>query len=496
MAKIFRSDRRVGNFTCISADPYVLELKDHVYVPSGTPNCVPAVFDLGRKIVQQSFYSRGPVPSDVFPSCSMPFEYDAVETVADDDTYIFLGEIHNHFGHFLLSTLSRLWQIRDLPSQYKIVINAGATLRVELGHFKRLLEAFGVDVARLWSPDRPTRFRRLLLPCPSFEERNFVHAVFGASYKAAGDRLVKNVDFDVPGNGPIYFSKSRLTAGVRKIMNEHEVEQRLAAEGFAIVYPETHTIEEQVALWRLGRPIVAFNGSSLHTSAFSPTAELISLGWDPFLDSSFLLCDWANRAKAQYFYFEADAIRELGPSDDHYHGVVGLSSRLELVDATAAAESILRVVDSASRSNDQNLALGRNTSQSSTYVEAGYDASKLTATNGRLTGRYQFCTEHEANPWWQVDLGRSSAIKEILVFNRTDSSPERASNIQIKLSQDGRDFHVVSTRNADEAFGGLNGEPYRVSFDAPLMGRYVRLTIPGPEFLHLDQVEIFGDGSP
>lgn len=491
MVKIFRSDLCIGNTVFVERDPYVLELFDHVYCPSGTTNCATGVYDVGRKLVQQSAYSRGPVPSEVMPSGSLPFDYRSVEQYADDDTYVFLGELHDHYGHFLLSTLSRLWQIKSLSTNYKIVINAGAALRMRLDHVERLLAAFGVSVERFWAPERPIRFRKILMPCPAFEERNFVHAVFAGAFRSAGDSLVRGAHIDISGDGPIYLSKSKNTTGVRKIVNEELIEQRLVKEGYAVVYPEMMPIEEQIALWRLGRPIVGFNGSSLHTSAFASSAQIISLGWDRHLDTSFLLCDRATGNKGDYFYFEPGTLEELGPSLDFSNGQSGFSSRLEVRNPEGAAEGIMRAVDVSLRRSSGNIALGKPTAQSSRYIESNYDASNLSATSGKLTGSYQFCTCCEVDPWWQVDLGKVVEIARVNIYNRTDSAPERSNNIKVLVSQDGVSFELVAEREDVEAFGGLNGKPYDVTLVHPRRGRYMRIAIPGPEFLHLDQVEVF-----
>ena len=493
MVKVYRSDVLLGNRTCVESDPYVLHLKDHVYCPHGVTNCVPAVYDFGRKIVHQSFYSRGPVPAEIVPTCSLPFTYEGLKDYAEDDTYIFLGEVHDHFGHFLLSTLCRLWQIKTLPESMKIIINAGASARVNRDHVKQLFHAFGVNVDRLWSPDRPIKVRNLILPCASFEERNFVHATFAKAYNMAGDRLTHGVDLHVPGSGPIYLSKSKMTVGVRKFVNESLIEERLSAAGYTILYPETLPIGEQVAIWRLGRPIVAFNGSSLHTSAFSPNVKMVSFGWDRFLDSSFDLCDWANHTRSDHFYFDHSALRELGPSLDHNQGTTGLSSQIEIVDPVSAAEAILRAVDASITSHGCCLSRGKQTSQSSTYVEADYDASILSATSGKLTGRYQFHTVHEEQPWWQVDLGEPYELTEVVLYNRTDAGSERANRFRILTSLDGVQFDLAFAREEDQPFGGLNDKPLSVKFTHSPQTRFVRLTIPGPDFLHLDQVEVFGE---
>jgi hypothetical protein len=121
------------------------------------------------------------------------------------------------------------------------------------------------------------------------------------------------------------------------------------------------------------------------------------------------------------------------------------------------------------------------------------------AVDGVKDGKYAFHTGHQANPWWQVDLGSVTPIARIVVFNRLDYAPglHNADNLRILTSDDGHNW-TLRHDNKGRHFGGIHGaKPLEVVFkDAEVKARFVRLQVPSakPIFFHLDEVEIYGPG--
>lgn len=493
MTRFFRSTRYYGNRTFIEDEPGVVRLLDHVFNPIPSLG-YPGIYDYGRKLVHQSGYSRGPNPAEVLPSLQPNFFYDDVTEWADDPSYFYLGQLHPHFGHFLLSTFSRLWNIHDFPG-LKILYLSSTSLTESIKPFMRVLfDALEIDEARFVTFSHPVKVREIILPYASFEEQNFAHRTFATFCNAVGDRLTKSLAPRAPTDKPVYLSKQRIQHGVRRIINESEICEQLEKQGFDIEFPEELAFVDQVALWRSRRLITSFSASALHTSIFAQRPRLVCFNYDDHINSSFALCDRANGTTSDYFHFEHDAFDDLGPSLNFVAERQGMSSELCARNPQAIADNIIRSVDlvrqKEARSLHESLSLGRPTSQSSSSHEA--EASGSSAVNGVITGKYQFHTIYEEEPWWQVDLQRECEIYEIDVFNRTDAAPERSALVHIATSADGAVFDNVYVRTEEEAFGGLNGEPLLLKFEKPCRGRYVRFSIPGPEFFHLDQVEIRG----
>lgn len=115
--------------------------------------------------------------------------------------------------------------------------------------------------------------------------------------------------------------------------------------------------------------------------------------------------------------------------------------------------------------------------------------------DGVTNGKWGFHTGSDLNPWWQVDLGQVQPLSQVRVWNRADSDDlaARAANFTVLLSSDGTEWREGYRHNGQVFFG------YRMPDRSPLVvkltnsvARFVRIQLPGPTFLHLDEVEVIG----
>jgi hypothetical protein len=144
----------------------------------------------------------------------------------------------------------------------------------------------------------------------------------------------------------------------------------------------------------------------------------------------------------------------------------------------------------------RNVALNKPSWQSSVYEDA--TVNPLThrmvggGNNGVRTGGYGFHTQHEAQPWWMVDLLTPHHITEIHIFNRRDPATAiRANTLEVFASSDMGNWVKLFSRTDPSPFG-LDGAPLivRNTFsDRPF--RFVRLHLRDSS-LHLDEVEVYG----
>jgi hypothetical protein len=130
-----------------------------------------------------------------------------------------------------------------------------------------------------------------------------------------------------------------------------------------------------------------------------------------------------------------------------------------------------------------NLALHKPARMSS-QLGPGYEASLCVDGIGQglcHTGR-------EANPWWQVDLGRVYALGEIDVYNRTTVCCwERERSLVALISSDGGSWQQIYNNN---------GKDFQV-LQIPANGysaRFVRLQLHATDWMNLAQVAVYGAG--
>lgn len=115
------------------------------------------------------------------------------------------------------------------------------------------------------------------------------------------------------------------------------------------------------------------------------------------------------------------------------------------------------------------------------------------AVDGVIDGKWGFHTEYEQNPWWQVDLQKTVPVGKIIIYNRSDLA-ERNSRITVYLSIDGVNFEQVYQHNNKVFYGFKDGCPLIVELNGK-QARYVKLSIPGQNYFHLDEVEVYPQNS-
>lgn len=118
----------------------------------------------------------------------------------------------------------------------------------------------------------------------------------------------------------------------------------------------------------------------------------------------------------------------------------------------------------------------------------------LGAVDGIKDGKWAFHTGLDNPPWWQVDLGRAYPLSRALIFNRCDAA-DRAAHLLILLSDDGKAWRQVYQHDGTVFYGATDGKPLQVSLTGQT-ARFLRVQLPAQQFLHLDEVEVYGTADP
>jgi FkbM family methyltransferase len=200
-----------------------------------------------------------------------------------------------------------------------------------------------------------------------------------------------------------------------------------------------------------------------------------------------------QRIQSQFddWYYNLDVLQVLNPEIplSYYQEVVEyfrICHGCKLVDEISLDSNKL-----VKKVNNSNLALNKPTAQSSIYQPEVYNYDPHGACNGRKTGKFGFSTDKEDQPWWQIDLQAWYQLSEMKIYNRMDCCKERASTLNILLSQDALNWELCYSNPQENIFGGIDGKPLIVDIQGKVV-RFVRLQLRENEYLHLDEVEIYG----
>jgi hypothetical protein len=152
----------------------------------------------------------------------------------------------------------------------------------------------------------------------------------------------------------------------------------------------------------------------------------------------------------------------------------------------------------AAPSGDDDLALGRLATQSSTAFDAPADRAVDGSTDGAFWDGSLSHTDQEAEAWWQVDLEADQRIGSIVVWNRTDCCISRLSDFYVLVSE--QPFQSTDLNQARQQPGVSAYHVDRVAGNVTLpvnrKGRYVRVQLAGTGYLALAEVQVLQSPAP
>ena len=203
------------------------------------------------------------------------------EDLTEDDEFaqlkgiwLYGGMLYEHFGHFLVESMSRLWMLEHLPEPIDGVLYLPKERRVAdadiIEHSEEMLREFlGADLT-VKAPLDNTEVEGLVIPEQGFGLGEMVRGT-----PEFRDFARNNYFTDVAPKGAdkIYLSRSELSPDCGRYLGEKKIEELFEANGYEIYHPQNHSIAEQVAQYKKAKMIVSSDGSALHLAAFFVSPE-------------------------------------------------------------------------------------------------------------------------------------------------------------------------------------------------------------------------------
>ncbi|NBZ87415.1 glycosyltransferase family 61 protein [Stagnihabitans tardus] len=217
------------------------------------------VFDADRVYVPQAVHWRGralmtPPP---FPEEAEPLA----------GRWLWGGVLMDHFGHFIMESLGRLWGLdHEKVDGILFIPESGFSSgpSPELKPWQRLfLRLLQTDLpVRIVT--RPTRVETLVVPGQGF---GIGPLIGGAAHfrHFVQTRFAK--DIAPQGGDKLYISRSRLDADLGGIVLESRLEAQLQDHGYEAFHPQEHGLEAQIARYKAAKQVISIDGSALHLFA-------------------------------------------------------------------------------------------------------------------------------------------------------------------------------------------------------------------------------------
>jgi len=222
--------------------------------------------------------------------------------------------------------------------------------------------------------------------------------------------------------------------------------------------------------------------------------------WIFISDTPFLSSDTPTTLQNRAGTFASHQTSAPSPSATISLTAQGRYVRIQLSGTNILSLAEVQVFGSLAATTPTNVALGKVASQSTTfpgYLTDGASSAIDGNTDGAFFDGSVTATNQENNPWWQVDLGVSTAVSTMTIYNRTDCCGSRLSDYWIFISD--TPFQAADTPTTLQNRAGTYAN-HQTSAPSPsatipvsTQGRYVRIQLSTPNILSLAEVQIFAN---
>lgn len=220
----------------------------------------------------------------------------------DDETYLVIhNRWHANYYHWLNEAIYRLWIVKDKTDQMILLLPAQAQLSKFV---METLKPFSFKSIVYIPEEKSVQVNRLCLPT----QKQVMECYSASALHEINKMYVKYIrsisEIDI---GKRVFL-SRKNCSRRKILNEDEVITTMRKYDFTIIYSETYTFFEQVALFSKVEFLAGNHGAGLTNMVFMPPGatvfELVKRKTNPV------------RHQSELFWYMADAMRH-----KYYHQI-------------------------------------------------------------------------------------------------------------------------------------------------------------------------------
>ena len=209
------------------------------------------------------------------------YEVQQEDIVFIDETVLYGGSLIEHPGHLITESFAdRLWWlVRNPDSDIKIAVEiiwGKSVWSMKYNSFvTEFFDAFGVSRDRLIVIEKPTQFKKIIIPDQSAIPLNYCFPYeFTDEYIKVFQHITKRL---TPGKyRKIYLTKSKTYK--KTVIGEEFFTDFFENKGFKIVNPEDYTLKEKAELMYGADEVVTIDGTnSLFTVFCKPSTRLTIL---------------------------------------------------------------------------------------------------------------------------------------------------------------------------------------------------------------------------
>ena len=185
-----------------------------------------------------------------------------------DEKVVYCGYFINHWGHFLVDTIVRLWYVleNDTSIDKYVFMSEYGNDKEPKGNYKEFFELLGIaNKVRIVS--KPTRFREVVVPELGYKEREF----FSEPFKNMFDFIARAVK-PLPEwekTDKLFLTRSQFNKSTSIDSGMDMIDNFFHKNGYMVIAPETISLSQLIYLIRNSKVCAAMSGTLPHHMLFT-----------------------------------------------------------------------------------------------------------------------------------------------------------------------------------------------------------------------------------
>ncbi len=250
--------------------------------------CAGVVTHDGAFVELSSFGALSPVDSwgGAYPCDSMEVRHQRV---------MYLGRLWNHWGHFLMDLVSRLWYAIEREPNILIAYDGQGSINGAYADFFCLA---GLRPEQFVQVTTPTRFDEVVVPECTHVPGRYVYPAFARIFDHVAQAALQRAPHATPYEGRrVYLTRTGIRKKLPTELGEKSIENLCSSNGFAVVSPEKLALEEQIVAIRQAAEVACLSGTLPHTMMFAKDGAKLTI--------------FRKSNKPVYRQFSVDQVRKL-----------------------------------------------------------------------------------------------------------------------------------------------------------------------------------------
>ncbi len=193
-----------------------------------------------------------------------------------DETVVYCGYLVNHWGHFLIEGVTRLWYFLEndpTVDKYVFFVDENEERQIK-GNYREVLE-----LLKIWDKleiiNKPTTYREVIVPELGIHMRTAYTPKLVNVFDAIADNVVPDPSWETPEK--IYYSRSQFAKGIPFEFGFDSLDNFFAKNGYTILYPEKVPLSRMIHYIRNSKVVATLSGSLPHNMLFARNGQKVEI---------------------------------------------------------------------------------------------------------------------------------------------------------------------------------------------------------------------------